>query len=189
MPDARSVIASFWLCWAVYWALASIAVKPSARRESIVSRLLHVVPLAVAVLLLWTPALPIPVLRLRFLPPATWLPWTGVALVAVGLLFTIWARIHLGRNWSGIVTLKKDHELVTGGPYALVRHPIYSGLLLAFCGWAIATGEWRGVLAVAIAGAALWRKLRVEERWLHEQFGSAYDGYRQRAAALVPFVF
>ncbi|HEY2561261.1 MAG TPA: isoprenylcysteine carboxylmethyltransferase family protein [Caldimonas sp.] len=190
MPDtAHAVIASLWLGWVVYWGLASIAVKASARREPIASRLLHLVPLAVAVLLLWAPALPIAMLRLRFLPPAPWLPWAGAALVAAGLLFTVWARVHLGRNWSGIVTIKQDHELVTGGPYAFVRHPIYSGLSLAFIGWAIASGEWRGVLAVAIVGAAFWRKLRVEERWLHEQFDGAYDAYRQRVRALVPFVF
>jgi protein-S-isoprenylcysteine O-methyltransferase Ste14 len=189
MPDAlRAVIAGLWLGWVVSWAIASIAVKASARRETIASRLLHLVPLAVAVFLLWPAAVPIPVLRLRFVPPAAWLPWTGAALVATGLLFTVRARVHLGRNWSGIVTIKQDHELITGGPYAFVRHPIYSGLLLAFAGWALATGEWRGVLAVAIVAAAFWRKLRVEERWLQEQFGSAYDAYRHHVAALVPFV-
>jgi protein-S-isoprenylcysteine O-methyltransferase Ste14 len=190
MPDAaRAVIASLWLGWVAYWAIAATAVKASARREPTASRLLHVVPLAIAMLLLWAPALPIPALRLRFLPQASWLAWAGVALVAAGLLFTVWARVHLGRNWSGIVTIKQGHELVTRGPYAFVRHPIYSGLLLAFAGWAIATGEWRGVLAVVIVGAAFWRKLRVEERWLHEQFGDTYDVYRHRVAALVPFVF
>jgi protein-S-isoprenylcysteine O-methyltransferase Ste14 len=70
--------------------------------------------------------------------------------------------MHIGTNWSGIVTIKQGHELVTTGPYALVRHPIYSGLLLAFIGSAMARGEWRGVLAVLIAFLALWRKLRLE---------------------------
>ncbi|HEX4236186.1 MAG TPA: isoprenylcysteine carboxylmethyltransferase family protein [Caldimonas sp.] len=190
MPDAaNAVIAALWLGWVAYWTIASIAVKASVRRESIASRLLHVVPLAVAVLLLWPRTLPIAALRLRFVPAAAWLPWAGATLVAAGLLFTLWARLHLGRNWSGIVTIKQGHELITGGPYAFVRHPIYSGLLLAFAGWAIATGEWRGVLAVVIVAAAFWRKVRVEECWLHEQFGGTYDAYRQRVAALVPFVF
>ena len=100
----------------------------------------------------------------------------------------MWARVHLGRNWSGIVTVKEGHELITGGPYAIVRHPIYTGLLLAFIGSALARGEWRGVLAVAVVLAALWRKLGLEERWMREQFGSAYQAYSQRVAALVPFL-
>jgi protein-S-isoprenylcysteine O-methyltransferase Ste14 len=185
MPDAaHAVIAGLWLGWVAYWAIASIAVQAGARREPIASRLLHLVPLAVAVFLLWAAAVPIVTLRLRRI--AGVVPSAGAALVAAGLLFTAWARVHLGRNWSGIVTIKQNHELITGGAYAFVRRPIYSGLLLAFAGSAIAIGEWRGVLAVAIAGA-FWRKLRVERRWLHEQLGGAYETYRHRVAALVPF--
>jgi len=86
------------------------------------------------------------------------------------------------------VTIKQDHELVTSGPYAFVRHPIYTGLLLAIGGSAIALGEWRGVVALVLAAAALWMKLRVEERWMREQFGAAYTAYAARVAALVPFV-
>ena len=96
--------------------------------------------------------------------------------------------MHIGRNWSGTVTFKEGHELVTTGPYALVRHPIYTGLLLAFIGSAVGRGEWRGVLAVFIAFLALWRKLRLEERWMREQFGDAYDAYARRVAALVPYL-
>ena len=92
----------------------------------------------------------------------------GVAAVAAGLAFTVWARICLGRNWSGTVTLKQDHELVRTGPYRFVRHPIYTGLLVAIAGSAVVRGEWRAALALVIAFAALWRKLRLEERWLEK---------------------
>jgi protein-S-isoprenylcysteine O-methyltransferase Ste14 len=64
------------------------------------------------------------------------------------MLFSVWARVHIGRNWSGVVTIKEGHELVDTGPYALVRHPIYTGLLVAFIGSAFARGNWSGVLAV-----------------------------------------
>ncbi len=163
-------------------------VKASARREPLGSRLLHVVPLAVAALLLWVPSVPLPWLNIRFIPWAEWGFWVGAALAAAGLLFTVWARRHLGRNWSGIVTVKQDHELVVSGPYGYVRHPIYTGLLLAFVGSALARGEWRGVLAVLIVFLALWRKLRLEERWMVEQFGAQYRAYSGRVAALVPLV-
>ena len=87
------------------------------------------------------------------------------------------------------MTVKQEHELIRGGPYAQVRHPIYTGLLLAFIGTAIVRGEWRGVLAVLIVFAALWRKLRLEERWMTETFGDEYRRYRERTAALIPFIF
>jgi protein-S-isoprenylcysteine O-methyltransferase Ste14 len=94
----------------------------------------------------------------------------------------------LGKNWSGTVTIKEGHELIMSGPYAVVRHPIYTGLLLAFLGSALARGDWRAVLAFALAAAALWRKLRFEERWMRAQFGDAYAAYARRVSALVPFV-
>lgn len=103
------------------------------------------------------------------------------------MMFSVWARVQLGGNWSGIVTIKQDHELIVRGPYAIVRHPIYTGLLVALIGSAMALGEWRGVLAVLIAYWALWRKLRVEERWMAERFGEQYEAYRRRIPALVPF--
>jgi protein-S-isoprenylcysteine O-methyltransferase Ste14 len=180
-------IAALWLCWGAFWAAASIAVKPAVRREPISSRLLHIAPLLLAGALLWSPA-QLDALRLRFVPLSALSGWTGVAIVAAGFAFTIWARVHLGANWSGIVTVKRDHTLVTSGPYAIVRHPIYTGLLLAFAGTALALGELRGVLAVALAAASLWRKLRLEERWMTEQFGDAYQRYRCRVRALVPFL-
>jgi protein-S-isoprenylcysteine O-methyltransferase Ste14 len=181
-------IVAMWLCWAAYWALASRAVKATARRESMRSRLLHVLPLGVAALLLGTTLARVGWLRLRFVEATRWPLWAGTALVAAGLLFTVWARVHLGRNWSAIVTLKRGHELVTSGPYAIVRHPIYSGLLLAFAGSALACGEWRGVLALLIVAGALRRKLQLEERWMGEQFGAAYARYRERVPAIVPFL-
>ena len=111
------------------------------------------------------------------------------ALVVLGLACSVAGRVLLGNNWSGIVTLKQHHELIRSGPYRWVCHPIYTGLLLAFAGSALARGEWRGVLAVAIASAALWRKLRLEERWLTEEFGPRYLEYRRGTWALIPFVW
>jgi protein-S-isoprenylcysteine O-methyltransferase Ste14 len=184
----QHLIPALWLIWASYWWILSRNVKITAQREPLLSRLLHVVPLVLAALLLWAPSVPVPLLGGRFLPLAAWPFWTGAATTALGLLFAVWARHHIGSNWSGIVTIKQDHELVTSGPYALVRHPIYAGLMLAFVGSATARAEWRGILAVAIALWALWRKLRLEEQWMRKQFGEAYQIYSSRVAALVPFV-
>lgn len=184
----RYAFPAMWLSWVVYWWVASRDVKSTLRRESLPSQLSHIAPLGIAVLLFSARKVPIAFLGERFLPLTEWPFWLGSLLTATGLLLTVWARLHLGRNWSGTVTIKEGHELVTSGPYALVRHPIYTGLLLAFLGSALALGDWRGVLAFALAACALWLKLQVEERWMRQQFGDAYQVYSERVAALIPFV-
>jgi protein-S-isoprenylcysteine O-methyltransferase Ste14 len=184
----RYLFPAMWLSWALYWWVMSRDVKPTVRRESPGSRLLHIVPLALAIGLLWRPNAPIPLLDARILPRTAWSFWTGAAVTLAGLLFSVAARAYLGRNWSGTVTLKQDHKLVTRGPYRFVRHPIYTGLLLAFLGSGFARGDLGGVAAIALVLWALWRKLRMEERWMREQFGEAYVAYSRRVAALVPFL-
>lgn len=188
MPQVyRLLFPALWLAWALYWWVAARGAKLTERREPLESRLLHILPLMLAAYLLWADRVPLGFLNTPLYAWAAWQFWVAALVTAAGLGFTVWARIHLGRNWSGTVTIKQGHELITTGPYALVRHPIYTGLLLAFAGTACARGEWRGVLAVLIAGAALWRKLRVEERWMEEQFAGRYEDYRRRVPALVPF--
>jgi protein-S-isoprenylcysteine O-methyltransferase Ste14 len=112
----------------------------------------------------------------------------GLIMVAAGLGFSVWARVYLGRNWSAVVTIKQDHELVRGGPYGLVRHPIYSGLLFALLGTAVAIGEWRGLVAFAAITVGFLIKMRVEERFMDESFGEQYARYRREVAALILFV-
>ena len=185
--SARWLIPGLWLIWGLYWWLASYGVKRAVRRESVLSRAAHFVPLAVAAVLLGLDAVP-GWLGRRWIAPSWTLFATGAALVLVGLLFSVWARIVLGGNWSGTVALKQHHEIVRTGPYRWIRHPIYTGLIVAFLGSAVARGEWRGVLAVVIVLAALWRKWRLEERWLAESFGAAYTDYRRGTWALIPLV-
>lgn len=183
------VIRFLLLAWAVYWLLSASKVKATAREESIASSAAHLVPMFVAILLLFAPSsLPWGFLGERMLPGGPATHWIGAAVVAAGLAFTVWARVHLGKNWSGTVTVKSDHELIRSGPYRFVRHPIYSGALLAVAGTAIARGEWRGLLAVLILFATLWWKLQLEERWMGEAFGEDYAKYRSEVSALIPFV-
>jgi protein-S-isoprenylcysteine O-methyltransferase Ste14 len=181
---------AMWLGFVAYWWAISKNVKLTERQESLPSRLARLVLIACAVALLWLPSVPLPLLDKRFLPPSAGAPffWSGAAVTGSGLLFAVWARRHLGKNWSQAVTLKEGHELITTGPYALVRHPIYTGFLLGFVGCAVALGEWRGLLAVALVFGALWRKLRLEETWMRAQFGESYKAYSRRVAALVPYV-
>jgi protein-S-isoprenylcysteine O-methyltransferase Ste14 len=146
----------------------------------------HIVPLAVGIALLATLHVPYAWLAMRILPPSAGWFWLGLALVVLGLACSVAARVWLGNNWSGMVTLKQDHELIRSGPSQVVRHPIYTGLLLAILGSAIALGEWRRVVALALVAAAILRKIAIEERFLTQQFGAAYARYRAEVPALVP---
>lgn len=177
-----------WLCWVVYWKIVSSGTKTAIRHESFLSRLAHLGPLFLAITLIGIPCLPIWPLDAHFLPKSFVWFWLGVKITASGLLFTVWARTHLGRNWSGNVTIKEDHELIITGPYALVRNPIYTGLLFGFIGSAVALNEWRGIMAVFITAISFWRKLKFEEKWLEQTFGETYINYKRRVSALIPFV-
>jgi protein-S-isoprenylcysteine O-methyltransferase Ste14 len=191
MMSFNSLFAAVWLLWLLYWGISAIGVKPAARVESSASRFgKYVLPLILAVALLWdfNGWLRGTLLDERFVPAERWIVWLGFALTVAGLQFTCWARVILGRNWSGVVQLKQDHELIVRGPYSIVRHPIYTGLLLAFLGSALAMGRWRALLAVLIVAVSFWRKLRLEERWLCELFGDQYRSYMARVKALIPWV-
>jgi protein-S-isoprenylcysteine O-methyltransferase Ste14 len=181
------LIPAIWAAWAFYWFIAAFTAKPSRRKESVASRLSHYVPLVLAILLTVSPRFAGAPLSTRFLPWSLILFWVGTALLLAGLLFTVAARRHLGGNWSGTVTLKQDHTLTRTGPYRFARHPIYTGLLLAFFGSAvIALGEWRGLVAMALITVAFLRKIRIEEQFLQEQFGDGYVRYRTEVPALIP---
>lgn len=186
---SRWVVTALWLGWLAYWLVSAHRVKAVRRRESLASRLAHVLPLTLAAGLLAAPIIPGSWLQARFVPDLP--PWRilGVALLVAAMTLSIWARRTLGDNWSASVTLKQDHGLVLDGPYRWVRHPIYSALLLAIAATALVLGQWRGVMAFGVAAVALWRKLRLEERWLTEHFGAAYDQYRARVKALIPGLF
>jgi len=182
------LFAAMWIAYIAYWSAMSKNVREAARSESGISRAVRAVLMLCAIALLALPRVPIPFVNRRFIPFGVLYVWIGAAITAGGLLFSVWARRHLGKNWSQEVTVKKDHELIVSGPYALVRHPIYTGLLLGLLGSAVARGEWRGLLAVALVFAALWHKLRLEEKWMRAQFGEPYEAYARRVAALVPHI-
>ena len=116
-----------------------------------------------------------------------WLALAGLLLFALGLGFALWARVHIGRNWGTPMSQKNEPELVTSGPYRFVRHPIYSGILLAGVGTAIAL-SWFWLIAVALAAVYFLYSATVEERYLAEQFPDSYPAYRASTKMLIPFV-
>ena len=141
-----------------------------------------------AFLLLVEPRVRIGFLSARFLPDSPISDNFGLALVILGAAFAAWARITIGANWSGRVEIKRDQELIRSGPYGIVRHPIYAGLLLAIFGTAIAIGEVGCLVALVLAILGWRTKWRTEERFLSERFGAQYDDYRKKVKGLIPFI-
>ena len=182
----------FLLVSVLAWSLLSIyreaaAKKASAAKssESQSSRGVHVFLVNAAMLLVLIP------IRGwgRFEPALPAIMAAGLAIQALGILLAVWARVHLGRNWSGAISIKVEHQLVRSGPYRLLRHPIYTGLLTMYLGTALTTGEWHAALGVALAVFAYWRKIRLEEATMDTAFGAAYETYRRSTWALIPGMF
>ena len=185
----RDCAGGLWLALGIFWLAGALTAKRSARTQSPVSRLLQITPEVASFFLLFGRFRWPHWLRWRFTPEDS-LAWasTGLALTIAGIAFAVWARLWIGRNWSGRVTVKEGHELIQNGPYAMVRHPIYSGFLLAILGTAIVHGELRSLLALPLAALGWTFKLRMEESFMTQQFGSVYLDYKRRVKALVPFV-
>jgi protein-S-isoprenylcysteine O-methyltransferase Ste14 len=175
-----------WLAWIAYWFASAWGTRRTVRREPFAQRMGTIVVMVVAVGLLGLVDGRFGFLGQRFVPDTESVRQAGLGLTLAGLAFTVWARIHLGQFWSARVGLKEGHELIQSGPYAWVRHPIYSGILVAVLGSAVVAGDYRALLAVALVWVGLALKARREERLLSEHFGEAFVQYRQRTGALVP---
>ena len=187
--DVQAVIGGIWAIAALVWVISAFAVKRTQKRQSSGTQLTHVLLLVLAFVLLFDGRLNIGPLNRRFVPYSDLLQYSGVLLTFSGVAFAIWARFLIGRNWSASVSVKHDHQLIRSGPYAVVRHPIYSGFLLAYLGTALATGEYRGLLGLAVAVYGWRMKSLIEERFMNQQFGTAYLEYKGHVKALIPFVW
>jgi protein-S-isoprenylcysteine O-methyltransferase Ste14 len=184
----KSFFAVVWVSFIVYWRIKAAGTKSTQRVEPLLSQILRALVLLIVIVLLSAPRLPLPWLYRPLWPADIWTFWMGAALTVAGLLFAVWARRHLASNWSSSVTIKQGHELITSGPYSLVRHPIYTGILTGFVGTAMALAQVRGVVGFVLIFVAFWTKLRKEEKWMHSQFGETYASYAHQTAALVPYL-
>lgn len=185
---ARNLILALWLIWALYWIVAARSGKPVRRREPVAGRIAFLAQALVTAVLLGPRDLP-GSLGMQVIGGGWLRFWISVMIIVAGLALSIWARRVLGGNWSGSITLKEGHELVTEGPYRWVRHPIYSGVLLMIFGTGFASGRIQGLVAFAIALISLCLKSRVEERWMQSEFSNYYDDYKRDSWALIPLVF
>lgn len=160
--------------------------EKSATHEAPAWRVARLAILTTTFVLLLSPWLRIGPLAWRFVPDTTLGRWLGVGLTGSGILLCVWARLHLGRYWSDKIVLKVDHRLVRSGPYAYLRHPIYSGVLLGIAGTALAIREWRGILALLLLGTNYLLKAKREERILAASFGEAFTEYKRETGFFLP---
>jgi protein-S-isoprenylcysteine O-methyltransferase Ste14 len=179
--------AVLWWAWLIYWGVSARRAKQNQGVESKASRRSHTLPVLIGALVMGATQQSKTIFALRVLPFGLPAYVSGFVMVALGLLFTVWARVHLGTNWSANVARKREPELVRSGPYAWVRHPIYSGLLLAFLGVGVGRGDVWALLGCALMWYGFLRKLRIEERWLQQTFGEAYTRYRQEVPGILPW--
>jgi protein-S-isoprenylcysteine O-methyltransferase Ste14 len=189
MADPYRIIGWAWVAVVMIWLVAGTASKRMVRRQSTVSRYLQLCLGVVAGLLIWGRGPWQVMFSAQIVPQSPDTGNLGLALTLAGRAFALSARFVLGKNWSATVTIKHDHELVRSGPYAIVRHPIYSGFLLALLGTSIARGNIGAFVGVAITALALRLKSLNEESFMLEQFGSQYTAYKQDVKALIPFVW
>ena len=177
-----------WIGWLISWIVAAVWQKTTIKRVPVGAEIRYRLVLIIGVLLLAIRARgysgPLRLYR------ANWdAAWTCVGFIALGFAFSWWARIHLGSLWSGSITRKEDHRVVDSGPYGIVRHPIYTGLLVAVLATAAIKGTILGFAGALIIAIGLCMKARMEEQWLRDELGTeAYGAYRRRVPMLVPFL-
>jgi protein-S-isoprenylcysteine O-methyltransferase Ste14 len=182
------VALALWVVWFAYWGLSALGRPKLSRSDAGPSFLAYRVANITAILFLLFPRFRDTWINTQVFEPAAGIMVAGLVLTLAGLAISVWARIHLGEQWTGRVGVREGHELVRSGPYRFVRHPIYSGMLLAFIGTALVYCDWRSLVAIALMTAALSYKLQREERWMREHFAADYQAYLRKVAAIIPGV-
>ncbi|MCU1342373.1 MAG: hypothetical protein JWN92_1796 [Candidatus Acidoferrum typicum] len=175
-----------WTVFGLYWLAVARGGKATQIGESPFYRLLRLAILVITFTLLFSDRTAAGFLARRFIPQLPAIAYAGFLATLVGLAIAVWARIHLGQYWSDKIVLKVDHQLIRTGPYAYMRHPIYSGVLVGVAGTALVLGEWRGLLAFVIMLTNYWVKAEREERILSARFGQEFYDHQQRAGFLFP---
>ena len=189
-----------WAAWVVSWWLAAMWRKQAIKRPSQVQELIHLTPTVIGVWMLFSTHAPFDdptrqVFNVRgrlFEPIQLWSTpvaagWACFGLTVAGFLFCWWARLHLGQLWSGSITLKSGHRVVDTGPYRLVRHPIYTGLIMAALGMALEKATLLAFAGLVLLIFGLWLKARFEEGFLRAELGrEAYDAYAAKTPMLIP---
>lgn len=184
--DSHYLIELPWLVFVAYWGIGALKTRATVRRESFMSRYGVLLLEILGFVLLFSDNAGIGPLGRHFLPRTIVTELVGVAFTWIGIGIALWARYNLGQYWSARITLKEDHQLIRTGPYAYLRHPIYTGLDLAVLGTALTIDRWRCVAGVCLIITGYVIKAKKEESLLAGQFGQAFDEHRKRTGFLLP---
>ena len=178
--------AALWITWWIYWLISAQFTARTKSSESWPARMTHLTPLGLAFFLIFHDPHDAIVYGIAY--RVRWVQAVGIAVTAAGLLFAVWARVHLGKYWSAMITLKDEHKLIRTGPYRFVRHPIYTGVLIMSFATALVESRLAGFVGVLLMFASFWIKLDIEERLMLQQFPERYAAYKQRVKRIIPFV-
>ena len=184
--NAVAICGYLWVAWLLVWLIWAFRSKQTKQRESLGSRMSYTVLVWAAGYCMFGAKNLGEWWHRDILPHMAWLGPAGVAITALGFAFTLWARYILGGNWSGAVTIKVGHELIRTGPYGWVRHPIYTGMIVATTGTAIALDQWRGVVAAILMWLGFTIKRLKEEQFMRQTFGEQYTDYARTTGAIFP---
>ncbi|MGA7217116.1 MAG: isoprenylcysteine carboxylmethyltransferase family protein [Candidatus Sulfotelmatobacter sp.] len=182
----RHLVEAPWVVFVVYWALGALKTQRTAQKEPFAWRYGILFIEVAGFVLLFSDWAEIGILGRRVLPRSFALGVAGVVLTWLGIALALWARWHLGKYWSARITIKEGHKLIRTGPYARLRHPIYSGLDLAAIGSALAIDQWRCVAGVCLIILGYWIKARREEAMLSAQFGADFQEHCRHTGFLLP---
>jgi protein-S-isoprenylcysteine O-methyltransferase Ste14 len=174
----------FWL----YWLISAIRNRSTYKRKQSSRSLLPVLPFLVLIGIFLSDQVSSGLMQLRVIPDGIAAGFLGIIITVIGLGFAVWARIHLGKNWSSRPGIKVDHTLIRTGPYQFVRNPIYTGILFGYAGTAIVIGELWAFCMVLFILAVILMKIQAEEKFLLDEFGEAYIQYRKEVKALIPYL-
>jgi protein-S-isoprenylcysteine O-methyltransferase Ste14 len=183
---AFSLAKGLWTAFGIYWLISALRRKPVKEREPWHERLRHLLPMAIAFALVFRTDSHFAWLRVRFISGSVAMDIVGLWVTAAGVAFAIWARRHLGENWSAVVSIRSEHELIRAGPYRYVRHPIYTGMLLALVGTVLVLGEVRGLIGLGIAVVSFYLKASKEDVWLGREFGKNFEAHAKQTGMFLP---
>jgi len=177
-------------CWAVFiivWAYSAVGAKRNKSVGAYARGFIFRVLALIIVIVVLHFFVPLDTLRSISTTDTLWRGILGVALCAIGIAFAVWARVYLGRNWGMPMSVKESPELVVTGPYAYVRHPIYTGVILGMLGSALVAGWIWLIVALVAAAYFIWSATH-EEKQMEQTFPDAYPAYKKRTKMLIPFV-
>jgi protein-S-isoprenylcysteine O-methyltransferase Ste14 len=181
------LIGASWLLFAAYWFVTAFGAKAPAKVERATERVGHIILMVIGFMLLrYAAPQSLNWLNRRFLPDVRWIYWLGAYLTFAGVMFAIWARRSIGKEWSATVQIKQDHQLIRSGPYARIRHPIYTGILWALAGTTLTIGEYRALLGLAVIAVGFVQKAKKEEAFLAAQFGPAFQEHQRQTGFFLP---